>query len=853
MTVETSRSIVEPVTLQIVVQDTGVGINQGELDEAMESLLANTKDGGVAWWTSRKHEKGDCDLAVGYVICRQLLETMHGSMAVKSAYGEGSRVEVTCQLEKTYSNTVIERSVSTGSMGAAPAAELEPVGDPAASARGAPADESTFEILVVEDNELNAWVVCNMLRSRGLRVRHVYDGSFAVELVAHTLKRPATPRVDLILIDCSMAHIDGYTATALIRHLEARSGGVSCTSTGARVPIVALTAFAMTADRIKCLEAGMDDYLTKPVHKSALLKLVDQYICQQGVTSRSEFKLPGAGHRSVTKGGTYLAHIADFHDRVVKMVRSLQRAVERRLIAAVAVEAEELVQMLILPEYAAAKGHAGRLAALSSDSAAAGNDGAIDAQLSSTMGELESSIERRWVDGTPPDAASEPAPSPPSTGAASTADAPSVGGTATLDEARLPVPPVLPAPAPTVTPSAEPTAAPSAAESSTPAPAADEPPRRQPRSVLNPEKMLADIGGERSMMCRLLQKFAERSGPTIAKLYAAAAARDFKTLYREAHSLKGSSDYVSSECLRNAALTLQKAAGIAGEGGEPDPPIDTLVRQVNEEMDLVLAAIDKELAASPAPAAASQPPPVIDRSTTPLCAVSSLAPPTPRSIASAGVAESSASGVASTSSPGPSVSVACCPSPTASSSSTLSRASQAHVPVASAAPPHPSPQLDPSSKTAPLSTSSRLAPTPPTPSSVAAAETDHGEEGDDAVVDWMSALANFGGDESVLTRLLVKFEERAKPTMDKIRRAAENNDLHVLQRESYSLHGSAGYIAASRLKTAALAFELLVEDETNQPPTVKPRPGRFDAAVERCAEEQRRVLVAIAKRLRPNG
>ena len=74
-----------------------------------------------------------------------------------------------------------------------------------------------------------------------------------------------------------MPLIDGYTATALIRTIEVQAGGGVCAVPKAHVPIIALTAFAMAADRVKCLEAGMDDYLTKPLGKSVLLKLMDRH------------------------------------------------------------------------------------------------------------------------------------------------------------------------------------------------------------------------------------------------------------------------------------------------------------------------------------------------------------------------------------------------------------------------------------------------------------------------------------------------------------------------------------------------------------------------------------------------
>ena len=120
------------------------------------------------------------------------------------------------------------------------------------------------------------------------------------------------------------------------------------------------------------------------------------------------------------------------------------------------------------------------------------------------------------------------------------------------------------------------------------------------------------------------------------------------------------------------------------------------------------------------------------------------------------------------------------------------------------------------------------------------------------MLDWTRALANFGGDTAILPRLLNKFIERAKPCMDKICRAAHGGDLSTLQREAYSLKGAAGYIGAGHLQQAAVAFEEQVDQAVNEPSAEQNLTGRFDAAIERIADEQRRVLVVITARLRPS-
>jgi CheY-like chemotaxis protein len=110
--------------------------------------------------------------------------------------------------------------------------------------------EMHTKVLLAEDSIVNQKVVVRMLENLGCRIDTVANGREAVEAVT-------TLVYDLVFMDCRMPEMDGYDATAAIRTHEA--------ATGDHIPIIAMTANAMREDRDQCLQAGMDDYVSKPV------------------------------------------------------------------------------------------------------------------------------------------------------------------------------------------------------------------------------------------------------------------------------------------------------------------------------------------------------------------------------------------------------------------------------------------------------------------------------------------------------------------------------------------------------------------------------------------------------------
>ncbi|MBI2293909.1 MAG: response regulator [Betaproteobacteria bacterium] len=145
--------------------------------------------------------------------------------------------------------------------------------DPASGTSAAVArPQFTARVLLVEDNPVNQEVALAMLEDLGCTARVANDGREAVS--AFALERP-----DLVLMDCQMPEIDGFEATRLIRARERDCGGVPAEgSPSSRTPIIALTANAIDGDRERCLECGMDDYLSKPFSREQLSDALQRWL-----------------------------------------------------------------------------------------------------------------------------------------------------------------------------------------------------------------------------------------------------------------------------------------------------------------------------------------------------------------------------------------------------------------------------------------------------------------------------------------------------------------------------------------------------------------------------------------------
>jgi CheY-like chemotaxis protein len=185
---------------------------------------------------------------LGLAISRQLVALMGGTIGVQSAPGEGSTFWFTVRLARG------------ATVRAAPSPEVT---DDRGAARGcAGEDRGPGHILVAEDNPVTRLVAVRLLEGLGYAVEAVETGQQAVDALH---RQP----YDVVLMDCRMPEMDGFAATAAIRREEEGSRS--------HTPIVAVTANALAGDREKCLAAGMDDYVAKPVTAERLAAAVTRW------------------------------------------------------------------------------------------------------------------------------------------------------------------------------------------------------------------------------------------------------------------------------------------------------------------------------------------------------------------------------------------------------------------------------------------------------------------------------------------------------------------------------------------------------------------------------------------------
>ena len=212
-------------SVRFIISDTGPGIAPERLD-----LTFNQRT-----LFEGSHTRHYGRVGVGLPVCRRIVELMGGSMHYSHAPDHGSILTVLIPLCRAHEAMQTERQVET------PAADLQTT------------------VLVVEDNKVNQMVLKGFLQRLHCRVLMAANGREAIDLVARE-------NIDVILMDCEMPVLDGFEATRLIRQMPPPLNAI---------PIIAVTANAHDSDRRRCLQAGMNDYLKKPVDFDTIRRRIE--------------------------------------------------------------------------------------------------------------------------------------------------------------------------------------------------------------------------------------------------------------------------------------------------------------------------------------------------------------------------------------------------------------------------------------------------------------------------------------------------------------------------------------------------------------------------------------------------
>jgi CheY-like chemotaxis protein len=228
----------DAAVLRFTVTDTGIGI---PLDRQEAVFRAFTQ---VDSSTTRRYG----GTGLGLTISRNLVAMMGGRLLLESEEGRGSVFHFT---------TKVALPDAAGIVTAAPEA-------PAATVH----KTRPLRVLLVEDNVVNQRLAGRLLEKNGHTVRIVSTGGEALDALA-------CERFDLTIMDVQIPDIDGLKVTRIVRDRESR--GAQGSRNG-RMPIIAMTAHAMSGDRERCLEAGMDGYLSKPIDYATLTQEIHRVV-----------------------------------------------------------------------------------------------------------------------------------------------------------------------------------------------------------------------------------------------------------------------------------------------------------------------------------------------------------------------------------------------------------------------------------------------------------------------------------------------------------------------------------------------------------------------------------------------
>ena len=239
--------------LTFEVVDTGVGMTEAQVANLFQPFRQADAS------TTRKFG----GTGLGLAICKRLAGMLGGEITVTSQPGCGSCFMLTLNLGKINAETLMQNADDSGNA----------VAQVAARRHDMLAVRIDGRVLLAEDGPDNQRLISFVLKKAGAEVSAVENGRAAAEAALEAV-RSGKP-FDVILMDMQMPELDGYSATALLR------------SKGYSGRIIALTAHAMAGDRERCVAAGCDDYLTKPINREVFLPKIAQHVAESGKARRS--------------------------------------------------------------------------------------------------------------------------------------------------------------------------------------------------------------------------------------------------------------------------------------------------------------------------------------------------------------------------------------------------------------------------------------------------------------------------------------------------------------------------------------------------------------------------------------
>lgn len=240
------------------ITDTGIGIPADKINKLFKPF--SQVDG-----TEGKNFGGT---GLGLVICKEFTNLMEGDISVKSNQGAGSQFNFSVVLKKQHISAEQLKELAENEL----KFEKDLAQNASIDLKANYEKRKEYKLLLAEDNLINQKVVIRMLNSAGYQVDAVMNGE-------QVLRVYSQKNYDLILMDVQMPGVDGYTATKKIREMEPHKNSV---------PIIAITAHALVGDREKCIEAGMNEYISKPVIAKEIVLLIDRLLKIDQVNVKAE-------------------------------------------------------------------------------------------------------------------------------------------------------------------------------------------------------------------------------------------------------------------------------------------------------------------------------------------------------------------------------------------------------------------------------------------------------------------------------------------------------------------------------------------------------------------------------------